>query len=95
MSVVFPRRAAWDFRAEGSPVMSSVSGVYSKIRARLTESRARRDRKDLITRIGELTYAQRTDPAAGYDTEIERLVEEVRHLERMQELRNRREIADG
>jgi hypothetical protein len=75
--------------------MSSVSDVYSKIRGRLTESRSRRNRKDLISRIGELTYVQRIDPSAGYDAEIEGLVEEVRHLERMQEVRHRKEIADG
>jgi len=75
--------------------MSALSGVYSKIRGRLTESRSRRNRKDLITRIGELTYLQRIDPSAGYNAEIDGLVEEVRHLERMQELRHRREIAEG
>jgi len=75
--------------------MSSVSGVYSKIRGRLTDRRSRRNREDLITRIGELTYVQRSDPSTGYDSEIEGLVEEVRHLERIQELRHRKEIAEG
>lgn len=75
--------------------MGSGSGVYSKIRARLTKARARRDREELIARIGELIYLQRTDPSASYDTEIDGLVEEVRHLERLQELRHRREIASG
>ena len=75
--------------------MASVSGVFSKIRARLTERKTRRNREDLISRIGELTYLQRTDDSVGYDAEIEVLVEEVRHLERMQELRRRREVAEG
>ena len=75
--------------------MSSIPGVYSKIRARLAESKSRRNRKDLINRIGELTYVQRIDPSARYDAEIEGLVEEVRHLERMQEIRHRKDIAEG
>jgi hypothetical protein len=75
--------------------MSAVSGVYSKIRGRLAESKSRRNRKDLINRIGELTYVQRIDPSVGYDAEIEGLVEEVRHLERMQEIRHRKDIAEG
>jgi hypothetical protein len=44
--------------------------------------------------VGELTYAQRTDASISYETEIATLVEEIRHLERTEELRHRKDIAD-
>lgn len=76
-------------------MMSAVSDVYSKIKGRLTERKSRRNRDDLIARIGELTYVQRIDPSVSHDADIARLVEEVRHLDRMEELRRTREVAEG
>jgi hypothetical protein len=76
-------------------MMNAASGAYSKIKSRLTERKSRRARDDLIARIGELTYVQRIDPSVSHDADVARLVEEVRHLDRMQELRRTKEIADG
>jgi len=62
-----------------------------RIRTRVSARRAARKRDRLIERIGELEYIQRTDTAATYDNEIAALVEQVRHLDRMEELRRRSE----
>jgi hypothetical protein len=59
------------------------------------DRKARRQRDKLISRIGELAYVQRTDTAVSYETEIATLVEEIRHLERTEELRHRKDIADS
>ncbi len=74
--------------------MSVPTDIVSNVRARFADRKARRQRDNLIDRIGELTYAQRTDSAISYETEIATLVEEIRHLERTEDLRHRRNIAD-
>ena len=74
--------------------MSVPADIVSSLRARASDRKARRQRDGLIARIGELTYAQRTETAVSYETEIAILVEEIRHLERTEELRHRRNIAD-
>ena len=74
--------------------MGIAGKVITSMRTNWGDRRDERRRRDLIERIGELTYAQRTDPSAAYGAEIERLVEEVRHLERMNELRHRERLAD-
>ncbi len=75
--------------------MSVPSNIISSVRARVSDRLASRQRDDLIGRIGELVYAQRTDTAVSYEAEIAVLVEEVRHLERTEELRHRSNIADA
>ena len=57
--------------------------------------KARKKRDDLIRRIGELTYAQQTDASATHEIEIARLVEDVRHIERQEELRRRQDLIEG
>ena len=74
--------------------MSVPTDIISSVRSRVSDRKARRQRDNLITRIGELTYAQRTDAAISYETEIATLVEEIRHLERTEELRHRSNIAE-
>ena len=75
--------------------MSFPATIVSSIRARVSDRKARRGRDNLISKIGELTYAQRTETAISYETEIAALVEEIRHLERTEELRHRSDIADS
>lgn len=75
--------------------MMGIAGkALSAVQSRWTDRREEQKRRDLIERIGELTYAQRTDQSASYGAEIERLIEEVRHLERMNELRQRERLTD-
>ncbi len=68
-----------------------MSTAIDRVRAQVNERRSARKRARLIARIGELEYIQRTDTAATYDNEIAALVEQVRHLDRMEELRRRSE----
>ena len=68
-----------------------MSTAIDRVRAQVNERRSARKRARLISRIGELEYIQRTDTAATYDNEIAALVEQVRHLDRMEELRRRSE----
>jgi hypothetical protein len=75
--------------------VSVTSDIVSKTRDRLSDRKARRRRDNLIAKIGELTYAQRTDTAISYETEIAALVEDIRHLERTEELRHRSNIAES
>ena len=75
--------------------MSFPATIVSSIRARVSDRKARRGRDNLISKIGELTYAQRTETAISYETEIAALVEEIRHLERTEDLRHRSDIADS
>ena len=75
--------------------MGIPNDIVSSVRERSLDRKARRRREDLITRIGELTYAQRSDTVISYETEIATLVEEIRHLERTEELRHRKSIADS
>jgi hypothetical protein len=71
------------------------ANIVSSVRDRVLDRKARRQRDNLIGKIGELTYAQLTDTAISYETEIAALVEEIRHLERTEELRHRSNIADA
>lgn len=71
------------------------STAVDRLRARVRDRRTSRRRSRLIERIGELEYIQRTDSAASYDNEIAGLVEEVRHLDRMEELRRRQDSSPG
>ncbi len=73
--------------------MSVPTDIISSVRARAADRKARRQRDDFIARIGELAYAQRIDTAISYETEIATLVEDIRHLERTEELRQRKNIA--
>lgn len=73
--------------------MSAPANIVSSVRSRLLDRKARRRRDSLIGKIGELTYAQRIDTAISYETDIAALVEEIRHLERTEELRHRSDIA--
>ena len=75
--------------------MNFPANIVSSVRDRVSDRKARRQRDNLIGKIGELTYAQRTDTAISYETEIAALVEEIRHLERTEELRHRSNIADA
>lgn len=75
--------------------MSVPTDIVSSLRARVSDRKARLKRDNLIARIGELIYAQRTDAAISYETEIATLVEDIRHLERTEELRHRKNIADS
>ena len=75
--------------------MSVPANIVSSVRSRLSDRKARRRRDNLIGKIGELTYAQRIDPAISYETDIATLVEDIRHLERTEELRHRSDIADS
>ena len=75
--------------------MSEGSEFSKRVKSRWTERRARRKRDDLIRRIGELTFAQQTDSAASHEIEIARLVEDVRHVERQEELRRRQDLIEG
>ncbi len=75
--------------------MSVPTDFISSVRARVSDRKARRQRDNLITSIGELTYAQRIDTAISYETEIATLVEDIRHLERTEELRHRSNIAES
>ena len=75
--------------------MNLPANIVSSVRDRVSDRKARRQRDNLIGKIGELTYAQRTDTAISYETEIAALVEEIRHLERTEELRHRSNIADA
>lgn len=74
--------------------MSVPTDIISSVRARVADRKAGRQRDNLIARIGELTYAQRIDTAISYETEVATLVEDVRHLERTEELRHRSYIAE-
>ena len=80
--------------ADRQESVSVPAALLSNVRSRVSDRRARRQREDLIQRVGELTYAQRTDSATSYETEIATLVEEIRHLARTEELRRRKDIAD-
>jgi hypothetical protein len=71
------------------------ANIVSSVRDRVLDRKARRQRDNLIGKIGELIYVQRTDTAISYETEIAALVEEIRHLERTEELRHRSNIADA
>lgn len=42
--------------------------IVSSLRAHISDRKARRQRDNLITRIGELTFAQRTDPDRWYQS---------------------------
>jgi hypothetical protein len=75
--------------------VSVPANIVSSVRSRLSDRKARRRRDSLIGKIGELTYAQRIDTAISYETDIAALVEEIRHLERTEELRHRSDIADS
>ena len=75
--------------------MNLPAKIVSSVRDRASDRKARRQRDNLIGKIGELTYAQRTDTAISYETEIAALVEAIRHLERTEELRHRSNIADA
>lgn len=75
--------------------MNLPANIVSSVRDRVSDRKARRQRDNLIRKTGELTYAQRTDTAISYETEIAALVEEIRHLERTEELRRRSNIADA
>lgn len=75
--------------------MNLPANIVSSVRDRVLDRKARRQRDNLIGKIGELTYAQLTDTAISYETEIAALVEEIRHLERTEELRHRSNIADA
>jgi hypothetical protein len=75
--------------------VSVPANIVSSVRSRLSDRKARRRRDNLISKIGELTYAQRIDPAISYETDIATLVEDIRHLERTEELRHRSDIADS
>ena len=74
--------------------MSRSADFISSIQSRAADRKARRKHEDLISRIGELTYAQRTDSSVSYETEIAAIVEDIRHLLRTEELRHRQDIAD-
>ena len=74
--------------------MNLPANIVSSVRSRLSDRKALRRRDSLIGKIGELTYAQRIDTAISYETDIAALVEEIRHLERTEELRHRSDIAD-
>ncbi len=75
--------------------MNFPANIVSSVRDRVSDRKAHRQRDNLIGKIGELAYAQRTDAAISYETEIAALVEEIRHLERTEELRHRKNIADS
>lgn len=74
--------------------MGAASDIATKAKSKLTAARAKRKRENFIQRIGELTYLQRTDSTAVFDNEIQSLVEEVRHIDRAEELRQRQELAE-
>ncbi len=74
--------------------MSVPTDIISSVLERAADRKARRQRDDLIARIGELAYAHRIDTAISYETEIATLVENIRHLERTEELRHRSNIAE-
>lgn len=74
--------------------MTVPADIVSSVRARAADRKARRQRDKLVSRIGELAYTQRTDTTVSYENEIAGLVEEIRHLERTEELRRRSSIAD-
>ena len=68
----------------------AASDAFAKIRSRAAKMKASRDRDQLIQSIGELEYTQRTDSEASFDHDIAKLVEQVRHLDRMDELERRK-----
>jgi hypothetical protein len=74
--------------------VSRSADFISNIKSRAADRTAQRKHRDLIRRIGELTYAQRTDSSVSYETEIAAMVEDIRHLLRTEELRHRKDIAD-
>ncbi|MCP5026393.1 MAG: hypothetical protein GY929_08925 [Actinomycetia bacterium] len=75
--------------------MSEGSDLSKRVQSLRAGRKARRKRDDLIRRIGELTYAQQTDTGARHEIEIARLVEDVRHIERQEELRRRQDLIEG
>ena len=75
--------------------MTEGSDFSKRVQSLRAGRKARKKRDDLIRRIGELTYAQQTDASATHEIEIARLVEDVRHVERQEELRRRQDLIEG
>ena len=75
--------------------MSEGHDFSKRVHSLRADRKARKKRDDLIRRIGELTYAQQTDASATHEIEIARLVEDVRHIERQEELRRRQDLIEG